>query len=55
MLSGSTASPETLESFYAGLPALALAPLWTVQEEALVSEPVSQAAAHHWRWRDLRP
>ena len=55
MLSGSTASPETLESFYAGLPELALAPLWTVQEEALVSEPVSQAAAHHWRWRDLRP
>ncbi len=55
----SRSSPEAtqavLQSYYQDLQGYSVAPLWTVQEEALVSEPKSKAVPHLWRWRELRP
>ena len=57
MLSRSSASatPEVLDDFYRDLEGFSLAPLWTVQEQALVSEPTSKAVPYIWRWKDLEP
>ena len=49
------ASKTDLESFYQELQSFSVAPLWTVQEQALVSEPRSKAVPHLWRWEELRP
>jgi gentisate 1,2-dioxygenase len=53
--SRSAATAEELESFYQDLKPNSLGALWTVQERALVDEPKSQAQAHLWPWRELRP
>ncbi|MCS5669076.1 MAG: cupin domain-containing protein, partial [Dehalococcoidia bacterium] len=53
--SNSTATPEILENYYKELEGFNLAPLWNVQEEALVDEPTSKASPHIWRWKDLEP
>ena len=53
--SASTATTEELASFYKDLQSYSTAALWTVQEEALVSEPKSKALPHVWHWKDLRP
>jgi gentisate 1,2-dioxygenase len=57
MLSRSSkgATKAELGSYYQGLKAYSVAPLWTVQEKALVSEPRSKAVPHVWRWKELRP
>ena len=41
-----TATPEVLEDFYRELEGFSLAPLWNVQEEALVKEPTSKASPY---------
>ena len=53
--SASTATSEELASFYQDLESYSTAALWTVQEQALVSEPRSKALPHVWRWQELRP
>ena len=57
MLSNSSvsATPEVLDSYYRELEDFGLAPLWLVQETALVSEPTSKAVPYIWRWKDLEP
>ncbi len=57
MLSNSSAeaTPEVLEEYYRELEAFSLAPLWQVQETALIPEPVSKASPYIWHWRDLEP
>ena len=53
MLSNSSAEAtlEVLEEYYRELEGFSLAPLWNVQEEALVPEPTSKAAPYIWRWK----
>ena len=41
--SASKATPAELDSFYEDLESFSTAPLWTRQEQALVSEPKSKA------------
>ena len=53
--SSSTATTDQLQGFYRELEGYSVAPLWTVQEEALVAEPRSKAIPHLWRWKELRP
>ena len=57
MLSNSStaATPEVLENYYRDLEQFGLAPLWQVQETALVAEPTSKAIPYIWRWKDLEP
>ena len=46
----------TLPAAYSqALEALSLGPLWTVLHQLLPNERVTQAVAHCWRWRELRP
>ncbi len=49
------ATAAQLQDYYNQLDAYSVAPLWTVQEQALVSEPRSVAVPHVWRWKELRP
>ena len=53
--SNSAATQEVLKNYYQELEGFNLAPLWNVQEEALVDEPTSKASPHIWRWKDLEP
>jgi len=53
--SSAAATPEALDEFYRDLEGFGLAPLWQVQETALVDEPVSKAVPYIWRWKDLEP
>ena len=53
--SSTSATPEILDAYYRELENFSLAPLWQVQETALVSEPTSKAVPHIWHWRDLEP
>ena len=53
--SSTSATPEILEDYYRELDGFNLAPLWEVQESALVNEPTSKAVPHIWRWKDLEP
>ncbi|MGH7276646.1 MAG: cupin domain-containing protein, partial [Candidatus Rokuibacteriota bacterium] len=47
---------EALPAAYSqALEALSLGPLWTVLHQLLPNERVTQAVAHCWRWRELRP
>ena len=48
MLSNSSAEAtlEVLEEYYRELEGFSLAPLWQVQETALIPEPVSKASLH---------
>ena len=57
MLSNSSASAtqEVLDEFYRDLEGYGLAPLWQVQETALVDEPTGKALPYIWRWKDLEP
>ena len=57
MLSRSSvsATPEVLDEFYLQLVGFSLAPLWQVQETAVVSEPTSKAVPYIWRWKNLEP
>ena len=49
------ATEAVLQDFYEQLQDFSVAPLWTVQEEALVNEPKSKAVPHVWRWSELKP
>lgn len=53
--SSTRATGAELNRYYQGLKALGVAPLWTVQERALTSEPRSKAVPHVWHWKELRP
>lgn len=53
--SASTATSVELADFYRNLESYSTAPLWTVQEEALVAEPKSKASPHVWHWKELHP
>jgi len=53
--SSSEATEAALQTFYDKLEDFSVAPLWTVQEDVLVSEPKSKAVPHLWRWSELRP
>lgn len=44
--SPSNATTEELAAFYRDLSSYSTAALWTVQEQALVSEPKSKASPH---------
>ena len=46
---------STLSAYYEDLQAYSVAPLWTVYEDALVSEPQSKAVPYLWSWKELRP
>ena len=53
--SSAEASEAVLSSYYEELLTHSVAPLWTVQEQALVKEPKSKAVPHLWSWKELRP
>ena len=50
-----SATPEVFDEFYRQLEGFSLAPLWQVQETAVVSEPTSKAVPYIRRWNDGTP
>ena len=52
--SATKATSEQLQEFYEELLPHSLGALWTVQEQALTSEPRSKAVPYLWQWRELK-